>query len=231
MSFSEYISNMKQVQFDYIIAIYEQLNKLQDNIDKNGTNCIDLYKKDINTYKNDLDIKNKHISELTIKCSKLEKDLTIALDEIQTLKKVSFISNMNKQIYEKDKTIELLNHQLSLYKRKLQVDISDIQSNISKDDLNETIVEKNEIIKDIVEDSSNDDVNECINDENDDLVNEEISEVPEIEYDVKKIGKKYYYVSNEEPPGIYAVVKINGESEVGDKLGNLDNKGKPIFYK
>lgn len=225
MSFSENISNMKQIQFDFIITIYEQLNKLQDHIDKNGSYSEDLYKKDMNTLKNELTDKNNHISELIIKCTNLEKELSIALDEIQTLKKVSFISNMNKQIHEKDKTIELLNYQLNLYKRKFSVDVSDIQSNISKDEvkdvineIKETIIEKDEPL---LEETKK--IQESQESEEDD-------DIPEIEYDVKKIGKKYYYLSNEDPPGIYAVDKVNGDSEVGNKLGHLDNKGKPVFY-
>ena len=58
---------------------------------------------------------------------------------------------------------------------------------------------------------------------------DEEEEEPEIEYESRKIGKKYYYVSNEEPVGIYLVIKESGE--VGDKVGEYDENDKPVFYK
>jgi len=49
---------------------------------------------------------------------------------------------------------------------------------------------------------------------------EEVENEPEIEYETVKIGKKYYYISNEDPSYVYEVIK--GTNEVGDKLGKYN---------
>ena len=49
---------------------------------------------------------------------------------------------------------------------------------------------------------------------------EEESDGEEIEFEVKKIRRKNYYVSNEEPQGVY---EIMDDEEVGDKIGDLIN--------
>ncbi len=64
--------------------------------------------------------------------------------------------------------------------------------------------------------------------ETEDVEEEGEEEEPEIEYESRKIGKKYYYISNEEPVGIYKVIKETGE--VGDKVGEYDENNKPTFY-
>tara|TARA_Y100000385_G_scaffold29976_1_gene28237 strand:- start:20217 stop:21137 length:921 start_codon:yes stop_codon:yes gene_type:complete len=48
------------------------------------------------------------------------------------------------------------------------------------------------------------------------------SDGEEVEFEIIKIKKKEYYLSNEEPPGIYA---IESDDDVGDRIGDfIDNK-------
>jgi len=48
------------------------------------------------------------------------------------------------------------------------------------------------------------------------------SDGEEVEFEIIKIKKKKYYLSNEEPPGIYA---IESDDDVGDRIGDfIDNK-------
>ena len=56
-------------------------------------------------------------------------------------------------------------------------------------------------------------------DEEDDESGDEYSDEEEIEFEIKKIGKKKYYVSNELPPGVYSIE----EDDIGEKLGNFIN--------
>jgi hypothetical protein len=65
-------------------------------------------------------------------------------------------------------------------------------------------------------------------DEIDEIDDDEIDDDDiEIEYEVVKIGKKYYYRSNEDVNGIYEVLKPS--NEVGNKIGIYENNKAKFF--
>ena len=88
------------------------------------------------------------------------------------------------------------------------------------------VEEENEEVEEADGEEGEDNDEEVEDEEGDGEAEED--EEPEIEYESRKIGKKYYYVSNEEPVGIYLVIKETGE--VGDKVGEYEDD-KPVFYK
>jgi hypothetical protein len=171
----------------------------------------------------------------------LKKKVNIVTDEISSLKKISLYASLNKQLLEKDNYIKVLEKRLDFFNNKnlsspiipntpITDDViynsdhnKDIDDNQNKDQIVENGKENDDLNND-ENDKENDDLND---DENEDLDEDDDNE-PEIEYETIKIGKKYYYISNEDPRGIYLVIK--GSSDVGDKVGEYNND-KHIFYK
>lgn len=133
-------------------------------------------------------------------------------DELASMKKVSLFANMNKQLHEKDQLIESLQTKLKNQEKKtITVVVPEvIVQPVTEEPVDE---EEPEIEEEVTEDVE------------EEMVEEE--EEPEIEYEAVKIGKKYYYVSNEESQGIYQINKST--NEVGDKVGEY-NGDKPTFY-
>ena len=120
----------------------------------------------------------------------LKKKVETLIDEVASLKKISIYASLNKQLLEKDNYIKVLERRLELSNNKT----------ISSPIVPNTPITKD--TEDTVEDTDEDD------------------DEPEIEYDTVKIGKKYYYVSNEDPSYVYEVVK--GSNDVGNKLGKYN---------
>jgi hypothetical protein len=124
----------------------------------------------------------------------LKKKVETLIDEVASLKKISIYASLNKQLLEKDNYIKVLERRLELSNNKTisspSPSLYSPNTPISKD--NEHNLE---------------------NEDDDD-------DEPEIEYDTVKIGKKYYYVSNEDPSYVYEVIK--GSNDVGNKLGKYN---------
>jgi chromosome segregation ATPase len=164
-----------------------------------------------------------HISHLETKCSNITKEneelkeMVIRLkDEIANLRKVSIYTNLNKQIMEKDNYIAILEKQMNirqareakLVEKEVVSTINDTSSNIEENTEEPDEVEEVEEDEDIETDAEDEDENE-------------------IEYEIVKIGKKYYYVSNEEPSMVYEVVK--GTNDIGGQLGEYDKENNKII--
>ena len=75
--------------------------------------------------------------------------------------------------------------------------------------------------EDVEEDQESDDASDGEEVE-EDQESDDASDGEEVEFEIIKIKKKQYYISNEEPPGIYA---IESDDDVGDRIGDfIDNK-------
>ena len=132
----------------------------------------------------------KKYDNISIENEQLKKKVATLTDEIACLKKVSIYTTLNKQLVEKDKYIEVLEKRLKLMNNRADTP---------------TPTKSPEIIPEPIDDLENETENEP---------------EPEIEYETIKIGKKYYYISNEDPSFVYEVVK--GTNEVGNKLGKYN---------
>ncbi len=225
---------------DYSLEVISYQNKIEE-IKKEHSKEIDNINAKFSNFDNlKTDYENQIIS-LKNKNKELE-------EEMKNLKKVSLLGAMNKQIKEKDLIIEQLNKKIELLKIKsIPVSIASTPKNepvdeiifkeepliVARDILDEEPVQEEEVSEEIEEqeEQSVEEVTEEVNEEEEqeEIVEDQEDEVEEddIEYAVEKIGKKYYYVSNEEPKGIYLVIKET--NEVGDKVGEFQNNKATFF--
>lgn len=239
------IANFQTDRFKYLISLIDELksinqslhNKINDDTKK--IEMIDDYKKNI---------------------QKLKDDNQSLIDEITNLKKVSVVSNLNKQLHEKNSIIEQQNRQIEILKKQIspkntwnvdtsyislkinsdvdksiqiQDNLEDVKNNIVLvqeekdiiDDNNEKSINEKEVIDDYEDethiDNTEDYENDVAIDNNDETEDDENEDDIEIEYEVVKIGKKYYYRSNEDINGIYEVIKPS--NDIGKKLGIYEN--------
>ena len=174
------------------------------------------------------------VNESNEKANLYKNQLDQANDEIKNLKKVSMVANLNRQVSEQTREIEMLNKRIESLQKQLETRSREKEPILPKLIIEELVEESTE---DVVEESTEDVVEESTEDvveeSTEDLVEESTEEVAEeeeepLEFEAVKIGKKYYYVSNEEPKGIYQVVKP--DDDVGDKIGEYDSDGLPNFY-
>ncbi len=255
--------NIKNELSEYCNSIIKRYESALNTFEKSQSNINDIkiqYEKTIEQ------LNQKHLlikTDLDNKLIDLQKRNKELLDEMTSLKKVSLLNAMNKQLHEKDLTIDLLQKKIETLKLKIvsespriktpteivniipvEIPIENIHENennedeIIQDDKNNEIITdvSDEQVEDIenntdtVEDNNNEEVvedEETVEDEENVEDEETVEDEEEIEYEVKKIGKKYYYISNEEPAGIYTVIKE--DNSVGDKVGEYDGD-KPLFY-
>ncbi len=283
-----YLNELENLSVDSE-KIKNQLNEYCSSITKRIENTLNYFEK---SQSSNNDIKSnyeKTIEQMNLNHSSIVSDLknTITdlqsrnkdlLDEMTSLKKVSLLGAMNKQLHEKDIMIEMLQKKIESLKIKLNtsdtpplsktpihmepftkktniVEITIVNTEKSIQDLTEESIEyeqqaDTEQDDEVVEEEQQEDEvqDDVVKEDEDELQVEEEVEVQEeeqveeeqveeeddeqdeeddIEYEVKKIGKKYYYISNEEPMGIYIVIKET--NEVGDKVGEY-NGDKPKFY-
>jgi predicted nucleic acid-binding Zn-ribbon protein len=168
------------------------INLVKDVENDYSTLSIDLNKvsTDYNDIETQLNQLIKKYDTISNENQLLKKKIDTLTDEIACLKKVSIYTTLNKQLVEKDKYIEVLEKRLKLMNNKI-------------DTPTKSPTKSPEIIEEPIEEPI-----------------EEVENDPEIEYETVKIGKKYYYISNEDPSFVYEVIK--GTNEVGDKLGKYN---------
>jgi chromosome segregation ATPase len=209
---------------DRLVTIIEELYNSAKTAEKEYSNEITDFQLRLLDTNNKLSQTVSHISHLENKYSQINKEneelketVLRLRDEIANLKKVSIYTNLNKQIMEKDNYIAVLEKQMNIRQTR-------------ENKMNEKVVEvhdKKETVDDIEENEEEavDDVEEN-EEEAEDIETDEENE-DEIEYETVKIGKKYYYVSNEEPEIVYEVIK--GTNEVGEKIGKYDRENNKII--
>lgn len=203
-----------------ILSLIEQLYESAKITDKQYSSELDKYANDINLLSERLTNTVANLRDIETRYHIIQKEndelkycVQNLKDEIANLKKVSIYTNLNKQIMEKDNYIAVLEKQLNI--RQARETLIETKSNHSV----EVPLERDVII----------DTEEEIEDkyvEDEDIETDEEDE-NEIEYETVKIGKKYYYVSNEEPEMVYEVIK--GSNDVGDKIGEYDRDNNKII--
>jgi hypothetical protein len=281
---SEQWKQFKKTMDDHFRLMVQQNSYIQTSKEN--------YEKEIQQLKASLKQTTTTVHDLSVELESMREKNRILTDELGAMKKISIYSNLNKQIFEQTKYIEVLEKRLSVLSPKkiepvvLQKEVVEEEDEeITEDsnneepdteesnedcytdaeeqeesgdvdgdgenheevaeeqeDQNETEEvaeeaaeeeeESNEVVQYVEEDENNEEAAEEASEEEsaeDEEEEDADEEEPEIEYETRKIGKKYYYVSNEEPAGIYTVVKET--SEVGDKVGEYDENNKPVFYK
>lgn len=219
-----------------IVSLIEQLyesaktteNKYSSELDKYANDINQLSERLTNTVANLRDIETRyHIIQ------KENDDLKYSVlnlkDEIANLKKVSIYTNLNKQIMEKDNYIAVLEKQLNI--RQAREALIETKSNQSVEAPKEKPIaivdEPADTEEEVTYEQGEEIEDEEADDEEDEDIETEEEDENEIEYETVKIGKKYYYVSNEEPEMVYEVVK--GTNDVGNQIGEYDRENNKII--
>jgi predicted RNase H-like nuclease (RuvC/YqgF family) len=143
---------------------------------------------------NELDHKNEILNELNKKYRLQNDEVQFEMDNHR---KVSIMSNFSKQITERDKKIEQLQKRLDSYNSR-----EEVISNNSNTSIATTQYSKEEdvsLITSNLEEKSNSDSD----DEN-------------IEFELKVIDGQRYFISDEEPNGVY---ECTSDEDVGDQVG------------
>jgi chromosome segregation ATPase len=219
------ILKQQKKEFEEILTIY------QEDIESQFNSLI----KEISYLKDNLSTKDIEITTLNTK-------ITDNKFNQQNYQNFSMVSNLSKQVTEKE--LEIKKYQSQLRNAKKEIDSLkekiDTISEKGDDEIEEPkheveqmekIVEvlettEIEIIKEKVEEVHNEEVQNTEKIEEELLVEEEEQE-QEISYVRKKIKGVYYYVSDEEPSLIYNCLENNEVGEVS--IGRMNGK-KAEFY-
>ena len=185
-------------------TLSEKLSIIATTIGGNITDCIEICNLLINQN-----------ATLTLENIKYVNDYEQIKEEMATFRKVSVISNLSKQISAKDNEIEILKKKL----KKSQM------LAISSADKPESPVTTSYMGTNSPEGK--------VRSESDIIVNQSSSSTPitpqsddgngdedgdEVEFELKIIKKRKYYISNESPPEVF---NVSGEDDIGDRIGIL----------
>jgi len=198
------------------------------------TILFDDYKIEIENHFNELinEINNlkQNIKEKDDKIIKLTDDIKDNDFNKQNYQNFSLVSNLSKQIREKEIELKTCQSQLRLAKKEIdnlkeKLDLisekDELMSNVSlyiEEQSNINLTNNIEIPKE--EEIKEEEIKE------EEVKEEDSEEEEEVSYIKKKIKGKYYFVSDENPPQIYEYLEDN---EVGSLLGKMNDK-KAEFY-
>ncbi len=206
------IFKQQKKEFEEILTIY------QEDIESQFNSLI----KEISYLKDNLSSKDNEINNLNTKIS----DNTFNQQNYQNF---SMVSNLSKQITEKE--LEIKKYQSQLRNAKKEIDSLkeklDTISEKGDDEIEEPKQEVEQMVK-IVEEIEH--IDEVVKNTEkiehaEEIVEEE--EQQEVSYVRKKIKGIYYYISDEEPPLIYECLENNEVGEVS--IGKMNGK-KAEFY-
>ncbi len=190
------IFKQQKKEFDEILTIY------QEDIESQFNSLI----KEISYLKSDLSSKDNEITTLNSKLS----DNTFNQQNYQNF---SMVSNLSKQITEKE--LEIKKYQSQLRSAKKEIDTLKEKLEVFSEKGDDEIEPKHELEQEPQE-------QQLVKEE----VKEEVEE-QEVSYVRKKIKGVYYYLSDEEPPLIYECLENNEVGEVS--IGKMNGK-KAEFY-
>lgn len=245
-NYEKEIANLKSAIQQSVTAI-ESLQKENEVLREQNKNLVEeqAHMRKISIYSN----LNKQISEQANYIQMLEKRLNarspktvevlsprVVEEPVHEESKPSHVEeDSDEAVSEEEETEEVEDEQEVDEQNDSNEDVEETEDHeYAKEEVleDEEVEEQNDSNEEVEEGDDDDVVEDAVDEEEiEDAEEEEVveDEEPEIEYESRKIGKKYYYVSNEEPAGIYMVIKDTGE--VGDKVGEYDDNDKPVFYK
>ena len=195
-------------------TLSEKLLSTTANIGINITDCIEI-----------CNLLIKQNATLTLENIKYVNDYEQIKEEMATFRKVSVISNLSKQISAKDNEIEILKKKLkksqmlaisSADKPEYPVTTSSIDVTAPVEKVicgSDIIVNQSHSFKSIIPKSDEAEDEEEAEDDD-----EAEDEGDEVEFELKIIKKRKYYISNESPPEVF---NVSGEDDIGDRIGIL----------
>lgn len=186
--------------------------EVKDKLLSEITNVFSYYDNRISNLEKEIEKHCNEIKGLEEICQDLNNKNSDLKEELASFSKVSIIKSLNKTLLEKDGQIKFLESQLRNSKNTVEEQVKLI------DDEPEPQPEPEPEPEDEEEEEPEDEEVEEPEDE------EEV----EVEFIVKKLRGKEYYVTDDEDREIYE--KLD-DDEVGDLVGKYNEKGRPTFFK
>ncbi len=173
----------------------------------------DDYKIEIQKKFKDLNEQIKSFKQIILEKDEIIKKMNEELKENdfnkQNYQNFSLVSNLSKQIREKDLELKACHSQLRVAKKEIETLKDKIEVISERDDIESYIKDQSELI---------------LSEGREEVKEEEIEE--EDSYGRKKIKGTYYFVSDENPPQIYQYLENN---EVGSLVGKMNDKKAEFF--
>ena len=209
------------------IKLKEILSKQQKDFELLFNNHNEMLEGCFNQLFDELTVLKKTIEDKDLEIEKLNSNLKDNSFNQSNYQNFSIVSNLSKQISEKELEIKTYQSQLRIAKKEIESLKEKIELISEKDEYEDNHKDPSldlQIIYPTIEETQ-DDKEETQDDkeETQDDTTEEEDEEEEISYIRKKIMRKYYYVSDEEPNQIYECLEGNevGEIPLGKMNGTI----------
>ena len=226
----------------------KELTLTVESLQENLTKCVNIIHKI-----------TQNSDEIRIENDSLNNKFRELSEEMANYTKVSFVSNLSKQITQKNHDIAILQKKIKKLESRqpptrcpemgdysdMLTEIPTINGNnlnnnnleISYSSSDRISIENDEPIYLLTEEECNkegsceehshgedspaeEQEDEQEEDQEEDQEEEQEEDGDEMEFELKKIKKKHYYISNEDPIGVYTRTE---DDEVGDKIGEFIN--------
>ena len=198
--------------------------EVQDKLLCEITNVFTYYDTRISNLEKELEKHRNEISSLESKCTDLINKNNEVKEELASFSKVSIIKSLNKTLLEKEGEIKFLESKLKNTKP-----LKDESPKLLKEvkmigDEPEAAVA--EVAEEAVAEEEVEQVTEPVTESAavTDTENEEV----EVEFTIKKLRGKEYYVTDDDDREIYEKLE---DDEVGELVGKYNEKGRPTFSK
>ena len=194
--------------------ITTNIHSITDNIFSFFSGKIEELEGKIHELESSIEKHKLEISQLQETNQNLESQYNELKTDFEDYKSVSIVKSLHKQISEKDNEIKILNKKLELTHNSISDKINKFENQATNDSTSNQVEEV--------------DAEEEVQ-ENEEEVNDqdEEEEEEEVEFIIKKLRGKEWYVTDDEDREIYE--KLDND-EVGEKVGQYKNN-RPSFFK
>ena len=214
--------------------------EVQDKLLCEITNVFTYYDTRISNLEKELEKHRNEISSLESKCTDLINKNNEVKEELASFSKVSIIKSLNKTLLEKEGEIKFLESKLKNIKPlkdespKLLKEVKMIgdepEAAVAEEEVAEVAeaevaeVAEEEVAEEEVaeEEVAEEEVVEAV------AVTDTEDEEVEVEFTIKKLRGKEYYVTDDDDREIYEKLE---DDEVGELVGKYNEKGRPTFFK
>ena len=190
------------------------------------TNVFTYYDTRISNLEKELEKHRNEISSLEDKCADLINKNSEVKEELANFSKVSIIKSLNKSLLEKDGQIKFLESKLKNTKPPKEEPpqiLNEVKMIVPEP---EPEPEPQEPQEDEPEPEPEPETKE--DNEEDNEEDEEEDEEVEVEFTIKKLRGKEYYITDDDDREIYEKLE---DDEVGELVGKYNEKGRPTFFK
>ena len=215
--------------------------EVKDNLLSEITNVFSYYDNRISNLEKEIENHRNEIKGLQAKCEDLNTKNSDLKEELASFSKVSIIKSLNKSLLEKDGQIKFLESQLrnsknTVEEKPMKVKLIDDEPQEQEEEEEPEEEEPQEEPQEQEpheqeeepEEEQEEEEEPEEKEEPEEPQEEEDDEEVEVEFIVKKLRGKEYYVTDDEDRDIYEKLE---DDEVGDLVGKYNEKGRPTFFK